>query len=166
MVKDFVHLHLHSHYSLLDGMIKPKELAKKAVEYGYKAVGLTDHGNIFGAVEFYDAMKKVGVKPLIGMESYFTNNRFEKKGEGSDDILTDKNYHLILFAKDKTGFKNLMKLSSIAYTEGFYYKPRIDWELLEKHHEGLICQTACLKGFVPNLLAQGKYEEAKKYAKR
>jgi DNA polymerase-3 subunit alpha len=111
-------------------------------------------------------MKKVGVKPLIGMESYFTNNRFEKKGEGSDDILTDKNYHLILFAKDKTGFKNLMKLSSIAYTEGFYYKPRIDWELLEKYHEGLICQTACLKGFVPNLLAQGKYEEAKKYAKR
>jgi DNA polymerase-3 subunit alpha len=166
MAKDFVHLHLHSHYSLLDGMIKPKDLAKKAVEYGYKAAGLTDHGNIFGAVEFYDAMKKVGVKPLIGMESYFTNNRFEKKGEGSDDILTDKNYHLILFAKDKTGFKNLMKLSSIAYTEGFYYKPRIDWELLEKYHEGLICQTACLKGFVPNLLAQGKYEEAKKYAKR
>ncbi|MBX0312898.1 MAG: DNA polymerase III subunit alpha, partial [Sulfurihydrogenibium sp.] len=134
--------------------------------YGYKAVGLTDHGNIFGAVEFYEEMRKVGVKPLIGMESYFTNNRFEKKGEGSDDILTDKNYHLILFAKDKTGFKNLMKLSSIAYTEGFYYKPRIDWELLEKYHEGLICQTACLKGFVPNLLAQGKYEEAKKYAKR
>jgi len=166
MAKDFVHLHLHSHYSLLDGMIKPKELAKKAAEYGYKAVGLTDHGNIFGAVEFYEEMRKVGVKPLIGMESYFTNNRFEKKGEGSDDILTDKNYHLILFAKDKTGFKNLMKLSSIAYTEGFYYKPRIDWELLEKYHEGLICQTACLKGFVPNLLAQGKYEEAKKYAKR
>ncbi len=166
MAKDFVHLHLHSHYSLLDGMIKPKELAKKAVEYGYKAVGLTDHGNIFGAVEFYEEMRKVGVKPLIGMESYFTNNRFEKKGEGSDDILTDKNYHLILFAKDKTGFKNLMKLSSIAYTEGFYYKPRIDWELLEKYHEGLICQTACLKGFVPNLLAQGKYEEAKKYGKR
>lgn len=166
MAKDFVHLHLHTHYSLLDGMIKPKDLAKKAVEYGYKAVGLTDHGNIFGAVEFYQEMKNVGVKPIIGMESYFTNNRFEKKGEGSDDILTDKNYHLILFAKDKTGFKNLMKLSSLAYTEGFYYKPRIDWELLEKYREGLICQTACLKGFVPNLLSKGKYEEAKKYAKR
>lgn len=166
MGKDFVHLHLHTHYSLLDGAIKIKDLAKKAVEYGYKAVGLTDHGNIFGAVEFYQEMKSVGVKPIIGMESYFTNNRFEKKGEGSDDILTDKNYHLILFAKDKTGFKNLMKLSSLSYTEGFYYKPRIDWELLEKYHEGLICQTACLKGFIPNLLSKGQYEEAKKYAKR
>ncbi|WP_297887148.1 DNA polymerase III subunit alpha [Sulfurihydrogenibium sp.] len=166
MGKDFVHLHLHTHYSLLDGAIKIKDLAKKAVEYGYKAVGLTDHGNIFGAVEFYQEMKSVGVKPIIGMESYFTNNRFEKKGEGSDDILTDKNYHLILFAKDKTGFKNLMKLSSLAYTEGFYYKPRIDWELLEKYHEGLICQTACLKGFIPHLLSKGKYEEAKFYAKK
>jgi DNA polymerase-3 subunit alpha len=166
MGKDFVHLHLHTHYSLLDGAIKIKDLAKKAVEYGYKAVGLTDHGNIFGAVEFYQEMKSVGIKPIIGMEAYFTNNRFEKKGEGSDDILTDKNYHLILFAKDKTGFKNLMKLSSLSYTEGFYYKPRIDWELLEKYHEGLICQTACLKGFVPHLLSKGQYEEAKNYAKR
>ncbi|MGB9766448.1 MAG: DNA polymerase III subunit alpha [Sulfurihydrogenibium sp.] len=166
MGKDFVHLHLHTHYSLLDGAIKIKDLAKKAVEYGYKAVGITDHGNIFGAVEFYQEMKSVGVKPLIGMEAYFTNNRFERKGEGSDDILTDKNYHVILFAKDKTGFKNLMKLSSLAYTEGFYYKPRIDWELLEKYRDGLICQTACLKGFIPHLLSKGQYEEAKKYAKR
>ncbi|MCX7759586.1 MAG: DNA polymerase III subunit alpha [Hydrogenothermaceae bacterium] len=166
MSKDFVHLHLHSHYSLLDGAIKIKDLAQKAAEYGYKAVGLTDHGNIFGSIEFYQEMKKVGVKPIIGMEAYFTNNRFEKKGEGSDDILTDKNYHLILHAKDKTGFKNLMKLSSIAYTEGFYYKPRIDWELLEKYNEGLICQTACLKGFVPHLIATGRLNEAKEYAKR
>ncbi|MCX7739167.1 MAG: DNA polymerase III subunit alpha [Hydrogenothermaceae bacterium] len=166
MSKDFVHLHLHSHYSLLDGAIKIKELAKKARDYGYKAVALTDHGNIFGSIEFYQEMKKVGVKPIVGMEAYFTNNRFEKKGEGSDDILTDKNYHLILHAKNKIGFKNLMKLSSIAYTEGFYYKPRIDWELLEKYSEGLICQTACLKGFVPYLIASGKLEEAKEYAKR
>ncbi len=166
MSKDFVHLHLHTHYSLLDGAIKIPELAQKAVEYGYKAVGMTDHGNIFGAVQFYQEMKKVGIKPIIGMEAYFTSNRFEKKGEGSDDILSDKNYHLILHAKDKTGFKNLMKLSSLAYTEGFYYKPRIDWDLLERYHEGLICQTACLKGFVPHLLSQGKFDEAYKQAKR
>ncbi|WP_029521246.1 DNA polymerase III subunit alpha [Persephonella sp. IF05-L8] len=166
MSKDFVHLHLHSHYSMLDGMIKIPELAQKAQEYGYKAVALTDHGNIFGAIEFYQEMKKVGVKPIIGMEAYFTNNRFEKKGEGSDSILADKNYHLILHAKDKQGFKNLMKLSSLAYTEGFYYKPRIDWELLEKYHEGLICQTACLKGFIPHLLSKGKFDEAYEYAKR
>lgn len=166
MPKDFTHLHLHSHYSLLDGMIKIPELAQKAKEYGYKAVALTDHGNIFGAIEFYQEMKKVGVKPIIGMEAYFTNNRFEKKGEGSDSILADKNYHLILHAKDKTGFENLMKLSSLAYTEGFYYKPRIDWELLEKYHEGLICQTACLKGFIPHLLFKGKFDEAFEYGKR
>lgn len=166
MSKDFVHLHLHSHYSLLDGAIKIKDLAKKASQYGYKAVALTDHGNIFGCIEFYQEMKSVGVKPIIGMEAYFANNRFERKGEGSDDILTDKNYHLILHAKNKTGFKNLMKLSSIAYTEGFYYKPRIDWEVLEKYREGLICQTACLKGFIPHLIATGKLNEAKEYAKR
>lgn len=166
MSKDFTHLHLHSHYSLLDGAIKIPELAQKAKEYGYKAVALTDHGNIFGAIEFYQEMKKVGVKPIIGMEAYFANNRFEKKGDGSDSILEDKNYHLILHAKDKTGFKNLMKLSSLAYTEGFYYKPRIDWELLEKYHEGLICQTACLKGFIPHLLSKGKFEEAYQLGKR
>ncbi|WP_457641094.1 DNA polymerase III subunit alpha [Persephonella sp.] len=166
MSRDFVHLHLHTHYSLLDGAIKIKDLAEKAKEYGYKAVAITDHGNIFGAIEFYQEMKKVGIKPIIGMEAYFTANRFEKKGEGSDDILSDKNYHLILHAKDKKGFENLMKLSSLAYTEGFYYKPRIDWELLEKYHEGLICQTACLKGFVPHLLVQGREKEAYEYAKR
>ena len=166
MPKDFVHLHLHTHYSLLDGAIKIPDLAKKAVEYGYKAVGMTDHGNIFGAVQFYQEMKKVGIKPIIGMEAYFTSNRFEKQGKGSDDILSDRNYHLILHAKDKTGFKNLMKLSSLAYTEGFYYKPRIDWELLEKYHEGLICQTACLKGFIPQLLSKGKFDEAYEQAKR
>ncbi len=166
MGKDFVHLHLHTHYSLLDGAIKIKDLAKKASQLGYKAVAVTDHGNIFGAVEFYQEMKAVGVKPIIGMEAYFAGNRFEKRGKGSDDELNDKNYHLILLAKDKTGFKNLMKLSSLGYTEGFYYKPRIDWELLEKYHEGLICLTACLKGFVPNLLAQGKEKEAYEYAKR
>lgn len=166
MGKDFVHLHLHTHYSLLDGAIKIKDLAKKASELGYKAVAVTDHGNIFGAVEFYQEMKSVGVKPIIGMEAYFAGNRFEKRGKGSDDELNDKNYHLILLAKNKTGFKNLMKLSSLGYTEGFYYKPRIDWELLEKYHEGLVCLTACLKGFVPNLIAQGKEKEAYEYAKR
>ncbi len=164
--KDFVHLHLHSHYSLLDGAIKIDALAKKAKELGYKAVALTDHGNIFGSIEFYKTMKKHGIKPIIGMEAYFAGNRFDKRGKGSDDELSDKNYHLILHAKNKKGWENLMKLSSLGFTEGFYYKPRIDWELLEKYNEGLICQTACLKGFVPNLLAQGKDKEAYEYAKR
>lgn len=153
-MRDFVHLHLHTQYSLLDGAIKVKDLARRAKELGYRAVAITDHGNLFGILDFYRSMKGVGLKPLIGMEAYFTTgSRFDRKEKGSEDNITDKhNHHLILIAKDEEGLKNLMKLSTLSYKEGFYYKPRIDYELLSKYHKGLIAITACLKG-VPTYYA-------------
>ncbi len=153
-MKDFVHLHLHTQYSLLDGAIKIEDLVKKAKEFGYRAVGVSDHGNLFGSYQFYKALKKEGIKPIIGMEAYFTTgSRFDRRTKGSEDNITDKyNHHLILIAKDDRGLKNLFKLSTLAYKEGFYYKPRIDYELLEKYGEGLIALTACLKG-VPTYYA-------------
>ena len=145
---DFVHLHLHTQYSLLDGAIKIKDLASKAKEFGYSAVAITDHGNLFGILDFYKSMKEQGIKPLLGMEAYFTTgSRFDRKGKGAEDNITDRyNHHLILIAKNDVGLKNLYKLSSLAFKEGFYYKPRIDYELLSKYSEGLIAITACPKG--------------------
>ncbi|MCS7307847.1 MAG: PHP domain-containing protein, partial [Aquificaceae bacterium] len=147
-MKDFVHLHLHTQYSLLDGAIKIKDLVKKAKEFGYKAVAITDHGNLFGISDFYNTLRAEGIKPIVGMEAYFTTgSRFDRKGKASEDNITDKhNHHLILIAKDDEGLKNLITLSTLSYKEGFYYKPRIDYELLSKHHKGLIAITACLKG--------------------
>jgi len=167
-MKDFVHLHLHTQYSLLDGAIKIKDLAKKAKEYGYKAVAITDHGNLFGTMSFYKEMKANGIKPIIGMEAYFTTGkRTEHKGKGSEDNITDRiNHHIILLAKNDTGLKNLMKLSSIAFIEGFYYKPRIDYEVLEQHAEGLIALTACLKGVPTFYAAQGNEEMAYNWVKK
>ncbi|WP_457678305.1 DNA polymerase III subunit alpha [Thermovibrio sp.] len=165
MVKsgDFVHLHLHSQYSILDGAIKVKDLVKKAKEFGMPAVAITDHGNMFASYELYKACKEEGVKPIIGQEFYIAkgSRRDKKKGEGGEK----GSYHLILLAKDDTGLKNLMKLSTIGFTEGFYYKPRIDKEVLEKHSEGLIALSACIQGEVPLLYLQGKEEEAVEAAK-
>lgn len=165
---DFVHLHLHTQYSLLDGAIKVKDLQKKAVEFGYKAVAITDHGNLFGILDFYKSMKEVGIKPLIGMEAYFTTgSRFDRKGKASEDNITDRlNHHLILIAKDDTGLKNLFKLSTLAYKEGFYYKPRIDYELLEKYCEGLIAITACLKGVPTYYASIGEEKKAEEWVKK
>ncbi len=153
-VKDFVHLHLHTQYSLLDGAIKIEDLVRKAKEHGFRAVGVSDHGNLFGSFHFYKSLKSEGIKPIIGMEAYFTTgSRFDRRTKGSEDNITDKyNHHLILIAKNERGLKNLFKLSTLAYKEGFYYKPRIDYELLEKYGEGLIALTACLKG-VPTYYA-------------
>ncbi|MCX8060633.1 MAG: PHP domain-containing protein, partial [Aquificaceae bacterium] len=135
-MREFVHLHLHTQYSLLDGAIKVKDLAKRAKELNFSAVAITDHGNLFGILDFYRSMKAVGIKPIIGMEAYFTTgSRFDRKGKGSEDNITDRqNHHLILIAKDEEGLKNLMKLSTLSYQEGFYYKPRIDYELLSQHY--------------------------------
>ncbi len=165
---DFVHLHLHTQYSLLDGAIKVKDLAKRAKELGYKAVAITDHGNLFGILDFYKSMKSVGIKPLIGMEAYFTTgSRFDRRGKGSEDNLTDKhNHHLILIAKDDRGLKNLMRLSTFSYKEGFYYKPRIDYELLSQYHEGLIAITACLKGVPTYYASIGEEEKAQHWVKK
>jgi DNA polymerase-3 subunit alpha len=135
---DFVHLHLHTQYSLLDGAIKVEDLAKRAKELGFRAVGISDHGNLFGSLHFYRTMRSSGIKPIIGMEAYFTTgSRFDRRNKGTEDNITDKyNHHLILIAKDDVGLSNLMKLSTLSFEEGFYYKPRIDYELLEKYGEG------------------------------
>ena len=158
-MSDFVHLHVHSHYSLLDGLSKIPELVKKAKIMGYKALALTDHGNMYGAIEFYECCLKEGIKPIIGMEAYLApGSRFDKDKEG-------RYYHLILLALNYTGYKNLMKLSSLANLEGFYYKPRMDKELLKKYHEGLIASSACLSGEIPWILSkEDNYAKAKKAA--
>ncbi|RJP80747.1 MAG: DNA polymerase III subunit alpha [Candidatus Zixiibacteriota bacterium] len=153
----FVHLHTHSDYSLLDGAAKVKDLVKRTAELGMSALALTDHGNLFGAIDFYLEATKAGLKPVIGVELYMApGSRRDKSASGQKDT----SYHLLLLAKDQTGYRNLIRLSSRAYTEGFYYKPRIDWELLPQYSAGLICLTSCLKGRVPHLLIQGRDEEA------
>jgi DNA polymerase-3 subunit alpha len=138
----FVHLHTHSHYSMLDGLGKIPDLVDKAVEFGMPAMALTDHGVMYGAVEFFRTATKAGVKPIIGVEVYVARNGHQNKRSNIDT----KPYHLILLAKNEKGYQNLVRLTSIAHLDGFYYKPRIDFELLQKYGEGLICSTACLGG--------------------
>ena len=162
---DFVHLHLHTEYSLLDGAISIDNLVKKAVELKRPAVAVADHGNLFSVLDFYQKALKGGIKPIIGCETYVApGSRFEKSiATGSQDEDTYA-YHLILLARNNQGYKNLVKLVTAAYLEGFYYKPRIDKELLRKHHDGLIGLSACLGGEVPRLLNTRRYEDAKKAA--
>jgi DNA polymerase-3 subunit alpha len=158
----FVHLHLHTEYSLLDGASRPEELAKRAAQLGMPACAITDHGNMFGAVEFSEAMKKAGVKPIVGCEMYVAyGSRFDKAGVEDQAADAGSNNHLIVLAANDTGYKNLVKLVSAGYTEGFYYKPRIDKELLREHREGLIVLSSCLKGEVSQALAGGNPGKAK-----
>ena len=158
----FTHLHLHSEYSLLDGACRIAEIPKLAKEYGQSAVAITDHGVMYGVVDFYKACRAEGVKPIIGCEVYVAaNSRFDKKYE-SDST----RYHLILLCKNETGYKNLCYMVSKSFTEGFYIKPRIDMELLEEHHEGLICLSACLAGYIPRMILSGEYEKAEEFAVR
>ena len=153
----FTHLHVHSQYSILDGAASVRGLIAKAKGDGMTALALTDHGNMFGAKEFYDVCKKEGIKPIIGCETYVAEtSRHSKK-----DAKVDRSgYHLILLAKNLVGYRNLLKLVSAAYIEGFYYKPRIDKELLEQYHEGLIVSSACLGGEVPQHIMAGHLEDA------
>src|SRR5437763_2757371 len=161
----FVHLHLHTEYSLLDGASRPEELAKRVGQLGMPACAITDHGNMFGAVEFYNAMKKSGVKPIIGCEMYVAyGSRFDKTSVEDQQADAGSNNHLIVLAANDTGYKNLVKLVSAGYTEGFYYKPRIDKELLREHREGLIVLSSCLKGEVSQSLAGGNYSKAREAA--
>ena len=141
-IPDFTHLHLHTEYSLLDGANKIKELAGMLHDRGDQAAAITDHGNMFGAIDFYKTMKSKGIKPLIGIEAYVHN------GEQLDDKSTKQRFHLILIAKNETGYKNLMYLSSMSYIEGFYYYPRINKKILKEHSEGIVCSSACLQGEV------------------
>ncbi len=159
-MKDFTHLHVHSHYSLLDGLSKIDELVERVKELGMDAVALTDHGVMYGAVEFYKAARKNNIKPIIGCEIYTAQERMHQKRPNVDN----KRYHLVLLAKNKKGYENLVKLVTKAHLEGFYYKPRIDDVLLEKHSEGLIGMTACIQGEIPRLLLSNRLEQAKKKA--
>lgn len=156
----FVHLHVHSEYSLLDGAARLEDLVAKAAASGMTSLALTDHGVMYGAIPFYKLCKSHGIKPIIGCEVYFTANSRKERGSRKDQPI----YHLILLAKNETGYRNLMKLCSIGHLEGFHYKPRIDREVLAEYHEGIICLSACLGGEVPQHLLQGRYEEAKKAA--
>jgi DNA polymerase-3 subunit alpha len=158
MFMKFTHLHVHSHYSLLDGLTKIDELVEKAKEEGCTSLALTDHGVMYGAIEFYQKCRQAGLKPIIGVEAYLAPNSRLDKSIKADE----RNYHLVLLAKDRVGYQNLIKLTSIAHLEGFYYKPRIDWEILSKYHEGLIALTACLAGEVPQLIISGKTDKAEK----
>jgi len=160
-MSQFVHLHTHSHYSLLDGLAKIDALLNKTKEMGMDAIALTDHGNLYGAIEFYKKAKKLGIKPIIGVEGYLTlGSRHSKEAK-----VDNERFHIILLAKNFTGWKNLIKIVSLSYLEGFYYKPRMDKELLEKYHEGLICFSGCMSGEIPRLLLKNKIEEAENSAK-
>jgi DNA polymerase-3 subunit alpha len=160
-MKEFVHLHLHSQYSLLDGAIRFEELFSLARRYGMRSVALTDHGNMFGAIEFYQGAINYGIKPIIGCEIYVAPESRLKKEPGK---VKEASYHLVLLVKNQEGYVNLIRLASLAHLEGFYYKPRVDKELLEKYHKGLIALSSCLKGEIPALLLEGKRDEAKAVA--
>ncbi|HUJ12817.1 MAG TPA: DNA polymerase III subunit alpha [Thermoanaerobaculia bacterium] len=161
----FVHLHLHTEYSLLDGATRPDQLAKRVAQLGMPACAITDHGNMFGAVEFYNAMHAQGVKPIIGCEMYVAyGSRLDKAGVEDQAADAGSNNHLIVLAANDTGYHNLVKLVSYGYTDGFYYKPRIDKELLREYREGLIVLSSCLKGEVSQNLAGGNYAKAKEAA--
>jgi DNA polymerase-3 subunit alpha len=153
---DFVHLHLHSQFSLLDGANRLDDVIAAAGEAGMPALALTDHGNLFGAIEFYKKARAAGVKPILGVEAYITPGRMtDRQLDPSGD-----NNHLVLLAENETGYRNLLKLTSRAYLEGFYYKPRIDHDLLRKHSEGLIGLSACLKGEVNQRILANRAKEA------
>ena len=159
-MSDFVHLHIHSEFSLLDGANRIKDLPVRAKELGMKAMAITDHGVMYGAIDFYKACKKEGIKPIIGCEVYVApRTRFDKEPN-----IDNHYYHLILLAKNNQGYKNLSKLVSLGFVEGYYYKPRIDLEILEKYSEGLICLSACLAGAVNQALLNGQEEKAEEVA--
>ena len=137
----FTHLHVHSEYSLLDGMCRLPLLIKRAKDLGMSSLAITDHGSMYGAIDFYQAAKDAGIKPIIGCELYVAQN------DHTSRTAADKSsYHVVLLAKNQTGYRNLMQLTTKAHLEGFYYKPRIDRELLEKYHEGIIAGSACIAG--------------------
>lgn len=162
MSKPFVHLHVHTQYSLLDGAARITQLVARAKELGQSAIAVTDHGVMYGVVDFYRACKAAGIKPILGMEAYVAPRSYMLK-EGLADR---ENGHLILLAKNQQGYENLMLLSSEAFIHGYYYKPRIDYDLLERHHEGLICMSACLAGDIPQRLLTGRDAEAYALARR
>ena len=159
----FTHLHVHTEYSLLDGSSKIRELTARAKELGMDSMAITDHGVMYGVIDFYRVAREVGIKPILGCEVYVApGSRFDRENGAGED----RYYHLILLAENNTGYKNLMKIVSKGFVDGFYYKPRVDLDLLETYHEGIISLSACLAGEVQKYLARGMYEEAKRSALR
>lgn len=157
----FTHLHVHTEYSLLDGSNKIKEYVKRVKELGMDSAAITDHGVMYGVIDFYRAAREEGIKPILGCEVYVApNSRFDKELTGGDD----RYYHLVLLAENNVGYANLMKIVSRGFTEGYYYKPRVDMEVLETYHEGIIALSACLAGEVQRYIVKGFKEEAKKAA--
>jgi DNA polymerase III subunit alpha len=161
-MSSYISLHTHSEYSLLDGLSKVSDLMKKCQEYEMSSVALTDHGAMYGAIKFYLAAKAANINPIIGIETYQAERSRHNKEAGVDK----DQYHLILLAKDYTGYKNLMKITTTGFLEGFYYKPRIDWEVLEKYHEGIIATSACNGGLVGSLIERGDVKKAEEAARR
>ena len=160
MGDQFVHLHVHSEYSLLDGACRIKQLIQRVKELGQDAVAITDHGAMYGAIDFYKEAKANGVRPIIGCEVYVApRTRFDKVNG-----LDTSPYHLVLLCENQTGYQNLIKMVSRSYTEGFYFKPRIDRDLLREHSEGIIALSACLAGEIPRALSQNDYQKAKEAA--
>ena len=153
----FTHLHLHTEYSLLDGACRINKLMDYLNEIGQKSVAITDHGVMYGVIDFYKAAKEKGIKPIIGCECYVAERSRHNKVHGLDS----QRFHLVLLCKNNQGYQNLIAMVSKAWTEGFYTKPRIDRELLEEHHEGLIALSGCLAGEIPQLLMRGEYDKAK-----
>ena len=151
----YVPLHLHSEYSLLDGAIRLKDLCMFAKENNMPAVAMTDHGVMYGAIDFYRTAKDLGVKPLVGCEFYVHQGELSEKNQANNKL-----NHLVLIAKNKQGYANLVKLVSIAHVEGFYYKPRVNFELIKKYSEGLICLSSCVQGEVAYLILQQELEKA------
>ena len=159
----FTHLHVHTEYSLLDGSNKIKEYVARVKELGMNSAAITDHGVMYGVIDFYRAAREAGIKPILGCEVYVApNSRFDKELTGGED----RYHHLVLLAENNTGYANLMKIVSRGFTEGYYYKPRVDMELLQQFHEGIIALSACLAGEVPRFILKGMKEEARMAARK
>ena len=159
----FTHLHVHTEYSLLDGSSKIGELAARAKELGMDSMAITDHGVMYGVIDFYRAARAAGVKPIIGCEVYVSpGSRFDRETVHGED----RYYHLVLLAENNTGYQNLMKIVSKGFVDGFYYKPRVDLEILRQYHEGIIALSACLAGEVQRYLERGLYQQGKEAALR
>ena len=158
---NFTHLHVHSEYSLLDGSSKIRELVTRTKELGMDSIAITDHGVMFGVIDFYRAAKEAGIKPIIGCEVYVApGSRLDRENTQGEE----RYHHLVLLAENDLGYQNLMKIVSKGFTEGFYYKPRVDYEVLQSYHEGIIALSACLAGVVAKKLLKGLYEEAREEA--
>ena len=157
-IMSFVHLHVHSEYSLLDGFSNIKELVKRAKAMDMPAVALTDHGTMYGVIDFFNASVATGIKPIVGMEAYLAARSMRERDPQEDK----KSSHLLLLAENETGYQNLLKIASAAQLEGFYYYPRIDHEFLEGHAEGIICTSGCMSAEVPRMIARGNLEQARR----